>query len=99
METNDRRYGPFFKGLLIGGFLGGVAGLLFAPKSGKELRSGIKETGDETFKGTKEILGQASHQFSEVRERAKQILSHIKGRGKTTPGYGVESAQESVGEA
>jgi len=99
METNDRRYGHFFKGLLIGGFLGGVAGLLFAPKPGMELRSGIKATGDEAFKGAREILGQASHQFSEMRERAKQILSRIKGGGRTTPEYGVESAQESVGEA
>jgi gas vesicle protein len=99
METNDIKFGHFFRGLLVGGFLGGLAGLFFAPKSGKELRADIKETREKASKETKEILGKASHQFSEVGQRAKHILSLIKQKGEAAPRYDAESIEEFVGEA
>ena len=98
METTDRKYGHFFKGLLFGGFLGGLAGLLFAPKSGRELRGDVRETGDKTFGEAKGILGRTSQQISETRQRAKRILSCIKEKGESAPRYG-ESGEEFVGEA
>lgn len=45
MAEHEKPQGHFFKGLLMGGALGALAGILFAPKSGKELRSDIKEKG------------------------------------------------------
>jgi gas vesicle protein len=99
METNDRRYGHFFKGLLVGGFLGGLAGLLFAPKSGKELRADIKETKEKASREAKEMLGKTSHQFSEVGQKAKHILSFTKQKGEAAPRYDAESIEESAGEA
>jgi gas vesicle protein len=98
METIDRRYGHFFKGLLVGGFLGGLAGLLFAPRSGKELRGDITETREKAFKEGKEILGKTSQQISETRQRARRILSRIKEKGESAPRY-AERVEESVGEA
>jgi gas vesicle protein len=98
METNDRRYGHFFKGLLFGGFLGGLAGLLFAPRSGKELRGDIRETGEKTFEEAKGVLGKTSQQISETRQRAKRILSCIKEKGEGAPRY-TESVEEFIGEA
>jgi len=98
METNDRRYGHLFKGLLVGGFLGGLAGLLFAPKSGKELRGDIRETQEKAFKEAKGVLERTSQQISETRERAKHILSCIKEKGESAPRY-TESVEEFVGEA
>jgi len=97
METS-RGYDYFFKGLLIGGFLGGLAGLLVAPKSGKELRGDIRETGEKTFKEAKEVLGKTSQQISETRQRAKRILSRIREKGETAPRY-AEPVEEFVGEA
>jgi len=35
-----------FKGLLIGSLVGAAAGIVFAAKSGRELRSDIKGTGE-----------------------------------------------------
>ena len=97
METRERKYNHFLIGLLIGSALGGVAGLIFAPKSGRDLRTDIKKTGQKAFGETKGFIGEVSRQFSEKREKARDIWSCIK--GETSPQYRVESAEESVGEA
>ena len=98
METNDKRYGYFSKGLFVGGFLGGLTGLFFAPKSGKELRGGIRETGEKAFKEAGGILGKTSQQICETRQRAKRILSCINEKGESAPRH-TESVEEFVGEA
>jgi len=46
MEGNGKN-GYFFKGLLIGGLAGGLAGILFAPKSGRQMRREIREKGED----------------------------------------------------
>jgi gas vesicle protein len=99
METKERGFSHFLTGLLIGGTLGGLAGVLFAPKSGKELRTDIKETGRDAFEGTRATVGKANHQFSEMGQRAKRILSCVKQKGEAAPQYDVESMEEYVGEA
>ena len=60
MEENERDWGHFLKGFLIGSALGSVAGIFFAPKSGKELRSEIREKGSEVLKDAHEIYDDAS---------------------------------------
>jgi len=67
METNKNNHGYLLKGLAFGGFVGALAGFLFAPKSGKELRSDIKERGDRVFGETKRL-------YSDTRARARQIF-------------------------
>jgi gas vesicle protein len=62
MVTNEKKHNRFFTGLLIGGIISGLASLLFAPKSGKELKADIKETGERALGETKAMLGKASHQ-------------------------------------
>ncbi len=63
------------------------------------MRADIRETREKAFREAKEMLGKTSHQFSEVRQRAKHILSFIKQKGETAPRYDAESAEEFVGEA
>jgi gas vesicle protein len=48
-------------GLLIGGLIGAAFGILFAPKSGKEMREDIFRTGkgNELFRITKEEFDKA----------------------------------------
>ena len=67
METNKNNHGYLLKGLAFGGLLGALAGFLFAPKSGKELRSDIKEKGDR-------VLGETKRLYSDTRARARQIF-------------------------
>ena len=69
-----------FKGLLIGSLVGAVAGLAFAPKSGRELRSDIKGEGEKAIRETKRFYSGVRAKADAVLESAKGILS---GRGRS----------------
>jgi len=99
METEERKHSNFFAGLLVGGFLGGLTGLLVAPKSGRELRTDIRTTGQRAREETKAFIGKASHQVSGAGQKARNIWSSVKGKGDFAPQYRPESAEDSVGEA
>jgi gas vesicle protein len=75
MEEQEKTKVNFFKGLLIGGALGALAGILFAPKSGKEMRSDIKKKGNKIVKDGKEIYADASI-------KAKEIIGEVKHQAK-----------------
>jgi len=100
MEGSGYNYKSLFKGFLLGGLLGATAGILFAPKAGKELRSGIKGKGEKILKDTKES-------YSDVRARAETMYGNTRhrifaGRGeKAEEGSfrNFESPEEMVGEA
>ena len=72
MAENEKDCGSFLRGFVIGGVLGALAGIFFAPKSGKELRSNIKEKGSEVLKDAKDIYTDASTNAKEIIEEAKQ---------------------------
>ena len=78
MAEHEKPQGHFFMGLLIGGALGALAGIFFAPKSGKELRSDIKEKGNEILKDAKEIYADASTKAKEIIEEAKHQAEELK---------------------
>ncbi len=67
MKTNRENYSYFMGGALIGGLAGALAGILFAPKSGKELRSDLSHKGEEVF-------GEAKRVYTETETRAKGVL-------------------------
>jgi gas vesicle protein len=50
-------------------------GVLFAPKSGKELREELKEKGDKAF-------GEAKHFYGEAREKSRAILEDASHRAE-----------------
>jgi gas vesicle protein len=56
MAEHENQRGHIFMGFLMGSILGGLAGMLFAPKSGKELRSDINEKGREALKDAKKFM-------------------------------------------
>ncbi len=58
------RNGDLLKGLLIGGLIGVVAGILYAPKSGKETREDIARTTDE-------LLSKAKDEYEKAIEKSK----------------------------
>jgi gas vesicle protein len=76
----------FFKGLLIGSAVGALAGILFAPKSGKELRSDIKNKGNKIIKDGQELYADASTKakeiFVEVRDKAKELKKEAEDAGE-----------------
>jgi gas vesicle protein len=78
MAENEKHCGNFLRGFVIGGVLGALAGIFFAPKSGKELRSDIKEKGSEVLKDAKEIYADASTKAKEIIEEAKHQAGELK---------------------
>ena len=78
MAEHEKPQDHFFMGLLIGGALGALAGILFAPKSGKELMSDIKEKGSEVLKDGKEIYADASKKAKEIIEEARHQAEELK---------------------
>jgi gas vesicle protein len=73
MEQNNGTVKGFIIGLLAGGAIGAVLALLYAPKSGKELRRDLTE-------GAEEILGEAEHAVAAARSRASEIVSDARQR-------------------
>ena len=61
------------KGIAIGGFLGLLAGTLFAPRAGKETRSRMKRKAGQAIEEAKEMC-------SDTEMKAKSLLKDAKHR-------------------
>ncbi len=81
------RAGDFLKGLLIGGVIGAVVGILYAPKSGRETREDIGRKAEELVAKAKEEYEQALEKSRKTYETAVSRLKKIE-----------EAAREKVGE-
>jgi gas vesicle protein len=91
MEEHEKPQCHFCMGLMIGGALGALAGIFFAPKSGKELRSDIEEKGGEVLRNAKgiytdvstnaqEIIGEVKHQVKDLKKEAEGTSEKIAGK-------------------
>jgi gas vesicle protein len=69
------RSGSFFKGLLLGGALGAVAGMLFAPKTGRELRQEISDETDKLVDKLRADLENAKETFEEGKQKIMEKLN------------------------
>jgi len=58
-------------GFLAGGAVGAILALLYAPKSGKELRGDIKVKADE-------YLGEAEKYIADAKDKAKEMINEGK---------------------
>ena len=62
---NREQWTGFGFGVLAGALAGGLAALLLAPKSGKELRGQISEKSTGVFESSKEKIGEMRHKMGE----------------------------------
>lgn len=67
MEDNAKSFDGLYLGLVMGGAIGVLAGLMFAPKSGREFRDEMKEKGCKLYGDTEKIL-------SDARMRTKSVI-------------------------
>lgn len=106
MTEHERPLGHLFIGLLIGSALGALAGILFAPKSGKELRSEIRERRNSVLKDAKdiyadattkakEIVEEARHQAMELKKDADRHLSETRQKTKEILSHGEKKQAEA----
>ena len=69
-------------GLILGTIAGVIGGLLFAPKSGKETRTELKDKLDKAtadMEGkTTEALEVAEEKFEEVKDKAAEVTEEFK---------------------
>jgi len=80
--------GKFLAGTVIGAAIGAVLGLLFAPKSGKELRANIAERAEEMKK-----------KMEVKRAEMKMLAEKAKVRGKKLSRSAAQKAKELYEEA
>lgn len=60
----------FFEGLAVGGMLGFIIGMLYAPKSGTQMRRELAEQSDELYR-------QASTRITDLKDRTDQALQDL----------------------
>jgi gas vesicle protein len=79
MDNKSSSAGSFLFGVLVGGAVGAVVALLFAPKSGKELRRDLAETGEDFLDKAGDMISRGGEQvddaINEGRQRAQRIVS------------------------
>jgi len=61
----SNRADDFIKGLLVGGLIGAVLGILYAPKSGKETREGVARK-------TEDLMAKAKEEYEVALEKSKK---------------------------
>jgi len=61
----------FLKGLIIGGAAGLAAGIVFAPKSGKETR-------DQIYSSSQDLLNKARTQYEGARQKVTELSEDTK---------------------
>ncbi|MUP47166.1 YtxH domain-containing protein [Gramella sp. BOM4] len=78
--------GKLLVGLLSGAALGAAAGLLFAPKKGKDTRKAISDKGDEYIKGANKSIhdftDSINHKVEALKSRTKANLAGSKSKQK-----------------
>ena len=85
MATDD-----CIKGIIIGGLIGVAFGILYAPKSGKETREGIRHSTEELLEKAKEQFEEATRRIEQLAHREKEMLAGKKERVKRALEAGVE---------
>jgi gas vesicle protein len=78
----------FLEGMLLGGVLGFVGGVLFAPKSGRELRK-------ELVDGSDELCKHAGSSMNDFRDRSQQALQEFQTRGDAAIKQATQQFQET----
>ncbi len=62
--------GGFFSGLVVGGAIGLLAGILFAPKAGRDLR-------EELLTDNEDILGKAKDELDKIRDDLNELKNRV----------------------
>ena len=75
MTTNGRGKGLIAGGLIVaGGLIGATLGILYAPKSGKETREGIRHSAEGLVKKAKDQYTEAYQSIGNLASRQKEAV-------------------------
>ncbi len=77
MTENANNQNSFLVGLLFGSIFGALVGIFFAPKSGKQLRSEIKEKGTEVLKVAEETYKETTAIIKDIRRLVEDLRKDL----------------------
>lgn len=83
-----------FKGLLIGGLIGAVVGILYAPKSGKATREDIRDSSEELLEKAKRQYEETYRKIEKLADREKESIIGKKERLRKALEAGVEAFKQ-----
>ena len=87
--------------LLIGGGIGAILALLFAPKSGEELRGDIKDATrkgiDRSREAAQQLSDRAGEYYEATRERASELYTQAAGRVSDAAQTARDAASRQTG--
>jgi gas vesicle protein len=81
----------WIKGLVVGGLVGLVLGILYAPKSGRETREDLGRMADEMYEKTKKQYDQTREKLGELASSGKESYADTKDRFKKALDAGLET--------
>jgi gas vesicle protein len=87
---SENKCGDWAKGLLIGGLVGVIIGLLYAPKSGKETR-------DELSDKAKDVASKLKDEYDVALEKSKSAYENLLKKLKEVEAKAEKKAQEMGG--
>lgn len=89
-------FGAFLIGFVVGGLTGAVVALLFAPQSGEETRTYIKEKSielrDKAAEQAEQVAQKAEELAEEAKVRSKETIESVKARGQEA----IEGVKKAV---
>ena len=91
--------GSFVMGLLTGTVLGAGLGMLFAPKSGSQLRSQISEQAGNIANTASEQYRRATETASEWAEKGREVGRDVYDKARDAVARGADEAQRYVRDA
>ena len=92
----SERNGGFFKGLFIGGLIGTIIGVLYAPKSGKETREELARQADEIITKAKEDFEKNEETYDKELKRLKNMESSVRDKSSEVESKIIEFAHQSA---
>ena len=96
MSDKEEHSNFFFNGLMMGGIIGGVLGVLFAPWKGEEVREKLKQKVDEMNLDSDKTLGEIKEKSEQMLEGAKHSLMGALDRISSAIEEGKKAAQEKA---
>jgi gas vesicle protein len=97
--ADNNRGGLFVVGVLIGGAIGTVAGLLVAPRSGKETRRILQKSASALPELAEDLSTSVQLQADRLSESARRNWDETLLRLKDAVAAGIEASQLAAGES
>lgn len=94
----ENRGVDFFKGFLIGGAIGAAFALLFAPKTGMELRADLRRKSRELYDETEEKLGEWKEEAADVLEQGKRQAAALRTQAEAKVTEARAKAEQIINE-